>query len=157
MVAGGKQCATRSTITPSKTCCATVYRCIKRRLNDHTARGIWSLPESKLPETEGGLRGPKRVPKPLPKQLCPDGNRQYHSGCLRKLRWGVKSGPMCALLWRILTWCTSKQVTFRARHIPGQLNIVADKMFKLGQTIQTEWSLPRKSSRQYATGGTDPK
>ena len=32
MVAGGKQCASRSTITPTKTCSADLYRCIKRRL-----------------------------------------------------------------------------------------------------------------------------
>ena len=32
MVAGGKQCASWSTITPTKTCSASVYRCIKRRM-----------------------------------------------------------------------------------------------------------------------------
>ena len=32
VVAGGKQCATRSTITPSKTCSANLYRHIKRRV-----------------------------------------------------------------------------------------------------------------------------
>ena len=50
VVAGGKQCATRSTITPCKTCSANIYRHIKRRahLDEHTARGTWSLPESKL-------------------------------------------------------------------------------------------------------------
>ena len=50
-------------------------------------------------------------------------------------------GPLCALLWRILTWCTRKQVTLKARHIPGRLNVVAGKLSRLGQTIQTEWSL----------------
>ena len=53
----------------------------------------------------------------------------------------MRSGPLCALLWRILTWCTSHQVTLKARHIPGLLNVVADKLSRLGQTIQTEWSL----------------
>ena len=53
----------------------------------------------------------------------------------------MRSGPLCALLWRILTWCTWKQVTLKARHIPGRLNVVADKLSRLGQTIQTEWSL----------------
>ena len=59
MVAGGRQCASRSTITPSKTCATDIYRLIKRRvskgyqkkgthLNERTARGTWSLPESKL-------------------------------------------------------------------------------------------------------------
>ena len=32
MVAGGKQCASRSTITPSKACSADIYRCSKRRV-----------------------------------------------------------------------------------------------------------------------------
>ena len=53
----------------------------------------------------------------------------------------MKSGSLCALLWRILSWCTRQQVTLRARHIPSQLNVIADKLSRLGQTIQTEWSL----------------
>ena len=50
---------------------------------------------------------------------------------------GMKLGPLCAILWRILTWCTRRQVTLKARHIPGRLNVIA----RLGQTIQMEWSL----------------
>ena len=54
---------------------------------------------------------------------------------------GMKSGPLCALLWRILTWCGRKRVTLKARHIPSRLNMIAYKLSRLGQTIQTEWSL----------------
>ena len=54
---------------------------------------------------------------------------------------GIRLGPLCALLWRILTWCAKKQVTLKARHIPGRLNVIADKLSRLGQTIQTEWYL----------------
>ena len=53
--------------------------------------------------------------------------------------WGMKLGSLCALLWRILSWCTRNQVTLRARHISGRL--IADKLSRLSQTIQTEWSL----------------
>ena len=53
----------------------------------------------------------------------------------------MKSDPLCTLLWRLLTLCSSKQVTLKARHIPTWLNVVADKLSRLGQTIQTEWSL----------------
>ena len=60
--------------------------------------------------------------------------------CINK-KGGMKSGPLCALLWRILTWCSNMQVTLRARHIPGLLNVVADKLSRLGQIIQTEWHL----------------
>ena len=50
-------------------------------------------------------------------------------------------GHLCALLWRMLTWCSRKPVTLKARHIPGHLNVVADKLSRLGHTIQTEWYL----------------
>ena len=53
----------------------------------------------------------------------------------------MRSGTLCALLWRILTWCTRNQVTLKAQHIPGRLNVVADKLSRLGQIIQMEWSL----------------
>ena len=32
-------------------------------------------------------------------------------------------------------------MTLKAWHIPGRLNVVADKLSRLGQIIQTEWSL----------------
>ena len=44
---------------------------------------------------------------------------------------GMRSGPLCALLWGILTWCTRRQVTLKVRHIPGPLNV----------NIKMEWSL----------------
>ena len=50
---------------------------------------------------------------------------------------GMRSGPPCALLWRILTWCTRNQVTLNARHIPGRLRVVADKLARPFK----EWSL----------------
>ena len=56
----------------------------------------------------------------------------------------MKLGPLCSLLWRILTWCARRQVTLKAWHIPGRLNVKADKLPRLGQTIQTEWSLHPK-------------
>ena len=31
-------------------------------------------------------------------------------------RGGMRSGPLCALLWRILTWCARNQVPLKARH-----------------------------------------
>ena len=68
---------------------------------------------------------------------------------------GMRSGTLCALIWRIMTWYTSNQVTLRARHIPGRLNVVADKLSRLGQIIQTEWSLHPQIFQ--ATGGTDPR
>ena len=48
----------------------------------------------------------------------------------------MKSGPLCALLRRILTWCSRKQVTHSR---PAECH--SNKLSSLGQTIQTEWSL----------------
>ena len=125
MVAGGKQFAQRSTITPIDTCSAIVYRHIKRRLGCSLKRShckenlVPSRKQAthKLPGTKGGVSGPKRVPRPLPEQHSSDSDRQHHSGCLHKQKGGgggrIMSGPLCALLWRILTWCTSKQVILK--------------------------------------------
>ena len=62
----------------------------------------------------------------------------------------MRSGPLGALLWRILTWCTRNQVTPKARHIPGRLSVVADK-----QAISARPDHPNsglsfsRSSKQY--------
>ena len=101
MMAGGKQCAPRSTITPSKTCSAIFYRRIKRRLGhslkqSHCMGNL--IPSRKqatyeLSGTEGGLPGPKRVPRPLSKQHSFGSHGQYYSGCLHKQRRGDEIGP----------------------------------------------------------------
>ena len=68
----------------------------------------------------------------------------------------MKLGPLCALLWRILTWCARRQVTLNARHIPGWLNVIADKLSRLGQTIQTESPFTQRSSKPYAPAPSGP-
>ena len=114
-------------------------------LNEHTARGTWSLPESQLHINYLELKSVFLALK------------QFQDLCLNNLvliatdnttvvayinkEGGMKSGALCAVLWRILTWCTRRQVTLRALHIPSRLNVTADKLSRLGQTIQMEWSL----------------
>ena len=153
VVAGGKQCATRSTITPSKTCSANFYRRIKRRVGRSLRRAHCKgnlVPSTKqaahkLLRAKSSISSSKKVSNPLLQQDSTDCYRQHNSGCLYQQRGGggggMKSGSLCALLWRILSWCTRQQVTLKARHIPGRLNVIADKLSRLGQTIQTEWSL----------------
>ena len=53
----------------------------------------------------------------------------------------MRSGSLCALLWRLLCWCNLRQIVLKARPIPGRLNVIADKLSRKGQIIQTEWSL----------------
>ena len=54
---------------------------------------------------------------------------------------GTKSADLCALIWRILTWCHNNKVTLRARHVPGSLNVIADGLTRRNQIQSTEWSL----------------
>ena len=150
MVAARGQCPYRPTITPNKTCSANLYRCIKRRVGrslkrTHCKRHL--VPSRKqvayqLPRTQGILSSLKRVPRPLRTQYstCRDTHNTTVVSYINK-EGGTRSGPLCALLWRILTWCTRNQVILKARHIPGWLSVVADKLSRLGETIQTEWSL----------------
>ena len=141
---GGKQCATRSTNTPTKACSADASKeGWGAHLNKFTARGTWSLPESKLHINHLELKAVFLALKEF-KELCSNNIVLVATDNTTVVAFinkegGMKSGPLCALLWRILTWCTRRQVTLR--HTPGRLNVTADKLSRLGQTIQTEWSL----------------
>ena len=90
VVAGGKQCATRSTITPSKTCSADLYRRIKRRVGRSLGRPHCkgNLVPSREQVThkplraKSGISSSKRVSNPGLQQDSVDSYRQHNSGCL---------------------------------------------------------------------------
>ena len=54
---------------------------------------------------------------------------------------GTHSVEMCALQWKIMTWCHHYHITLKARHIPGCLNVKADLLSRSNQVKSTEWSL----------------
>ena len=54
---------------------------------------------------------------------------------------GTHSAEMCALLWKIMTWCHHYHITLKARHIPGCLNVMANLLSRSNQVQSTEWSL----------------
>ena len=101
MVARRRQCASRSTITPSKTCSADIYRRIKRRVGRSLKRvhckGVLVSARKqaahKLSGTKGSLPGLKRVPKHMHKQHCPGSHRQYYGSGLYKQGRGNEVGP----------------------------------------------------------------
>ena len=92
MVAEGRQCTYRPTITPNKTCSANIYRRIKRRMGRslrraHCKRNL--VPSGKqsaykLSRTKSSLSGFKRVQRPLLKQDSTCSNRQHHSSVIHK-------------------------------------------------------------------------
>ena len=128
-------------------------------LADFTATGVWSAQESLLHINVLEL---KAVNLPLKsfEQLCNNHIVLVATDNTTVVSYinkegGMKSGSLCALLWRILSWCHLRKIVLRARHIPGHLNVIADKLSRHGQVIQTEWSLsPRVFQLLCAKWGT---
>ena len=54
---------------------------------------------------------------------------------------GTHSAEMCALLWKIMTWCHHYHITLKASYIPECLNVMADLLSRSNQVQSTEWSL----------------
>ena len=114
-------------------------------LGDYMAKGVWLESESALHinllELKAVLLALKRFERLCCNQIvlvCTD-NTTVVSYINKE--GGMKSGSLCALLWRLMLWCNQRQIVLRARHIPGHLNVIADKLSRLNQVIQTEWSL----------------
>ena len=53
----------------------------------------------------------------------------------------TRSAELCALMWKILTWCHLNNITIRGRHVPGSFNMIADGPSRRNQIQSTEWSL----------------
>ena len=112
MVAARGQWPYRPTITPIKHALQIFTDASKQgwgaHLNECTARGTWSLPESKLHINYLELKAVFIALK------------EFQDLCIHKIvlvatdnttvvsfinkEGGMRSGPLCALLWRILTW-----------------------------------------------------
>ena len=92
MVATGRQCSHRPTITPNKACSANLYRCIKRRVGRslkwiHCQRDLVTARKQaayKLFRTQGSVSCLKRVSKPVCKQDSTCGNRQHYRDVVYK-------------------------------------------------------------------------
>ena len=113
-------------------------------LNERTAKGAWSLSTKQsayqLPRTRGSFSSFKSVPRPLSTQDGTGSKRQHHSGVTHKQGRRHEFGATLCFTMENLVLVHQKSSNSQARHIPGQLNVVADKLSRLCQTIQ-KWSL----------------
>ena len=132
VVTVGRQCASRSTITLTKTYSADIYRCIKRRVGRSLKRAHSKgnlVPSRKLHINHLELKAVFLALKEF-QDLCSNNIVLVATDNTTVVAYinkegGMKSASLCALLSRILSWCTRKQVSLKARHIPGQLNVIA--------------------------------
>ena len=121
----------------------TLYRCLKRRLGRSLRSKIYQgsvvrpgkKATHKRPRVEGGLTGPSKFQGPVPGP-----NNSTVVAYINK-QGGTHSVEMCALLWKIMTWCHHYHITLKARHIPGCLNVMADLLSRSNQVQSTELSL----------------
>ena len=94
-----------------------------------------------LSRTQGNLFSLKRVLRPLHTQDSTCRNGQHHSDVIHKQRRRHEVGPtLCSTmenLYQVHQESSNSQNPTYSR----PANVVADKLSKLGQTIQTEWSL----------------
>ena len=97
---------------------------------------------------EGGSSGSAILQDRLQEQSSPYRLRQHLSGGLYQQTGQHKISKLCALMWRILTWCQLNNVTLRARHVPGSLNVIADGFSRRNQIQSTEWSLSPQIFKQ---------
>ena len=81
-------------------------------LNERTAGGSWSIPESKLHinylELKAVLLALKEFQDLCVGELVLVATDNTTVVAYINKEGGMKSGPLCALLWRILTWCSQR-------------------------------------------------
>ena len=95
-------------------------------LGDSTARGMWSDTESRLHINFLELKAVFLALKSF-ELLCGDQIVLVATGNTTVVSYinkegGLKSGSLCALLWRLLSWYHPRRIVLRARHIPGSVH-----------------------------------
>ena len=90
-------------------------------LGDFTASGTWSVPESKLHinflELKAVLLALKRFQHLVQGKVVLIATDNTTVVAYINKEGGMRSGSLCALLWRLLCWCSLNQIVLKARHI----------------------------------------
>ena len=60
---------------------------------------------------------------------------------------GTRSYTLMQLMLRLLKWCDRKAITLVPVHLPGVHNIQADSLSRVGQTLNTEWTMAMERLR----------
>ena len=148
MAARGKQCPHRPTITPNTACSTNLYRCIKRRVGRslkrvHCQRNLVPTGKQathKLSRTQSSFPSFKRVSRSVRGQDGSYSNRQHHGSSLHQQRRGYEvRSTVCPTMENLDL--VHRETSHPEGPTHSRLSVVADKLSRLGQTIQTEWSL----------------
>ena len=127
----------------------TLYRRLKRRLgarlDQSSTKGLWSDREKRLHINILELKAVSLAVQSF-KDQCQNQTVLVATDNSTVVAYinkqgGTHSAEMCALLWKIMTWCHHYHITLKARHIPGCLNVMADLLSRSNQVQSAEWSL----------------
>ena len=115
-----------------------LYRCLKRKLGHSLKASLYkrAVVRQGKKATCKCISGPEKVQEPVSKSVSDNSAVVVYMN-----KQGIHSVEMCALLWKIMTWCHHYQITLRARHIPGCLNVMANLLSQSNQVQSTECSL----------------
>ena len=164
LVVGRRKCAEGSTTAPLQHAVQLFTDASNEgwgaHLGDFTARGVWSPLEGLLHinflELKAVLLALQQFEHLCKNQIVLVAMDNTTVVSYINKQGGMKSGSLCALLWRLLSWCHPRGITLRARHIPGRLNVIADKLSRHNQVIQTEWSLSQQVFNQLCSKWAPP-
>ena len=125
----------------------TLYRRLKQRLGcsleQATTKGLWSDREKRLRINVLELKvvslALQRFKDQCQNQTVLVATDNSTVVAYINKEGGTHSAEMCALLWKIITW--GYQITLKAKHIPGCLNVMAYLLSRSNQVQSTEWSL----------------
>ena len=127
-----------------------LYRCLKQVLGRSLRTSLYKTfvvrqgekATHKCSRVEGGISCSEKVQGPVPKPNSVGCYRQFNSSSQHKQARRNPLGWRCVLsCGKIMTWCHHYQITLRARHIPGCLNVMANLLSMSNQVQPTEWSL----------------
>ena len=120
-------------------------------LAQNSTGGLWSLfkkaPSHQPSRDEGGSSGSAILQDKLNNQVLIASDNTSVVSYINK-QGGTKSADLCALMWRILTWCHQNNVKLRARHVPGLLNMIAYGLSRRNQIQSIKWSLSPQIFKQ---------
>ena len=124
----------------------TLYRSLKRRLGRSLRANLCKRSmvrqgkkaTHKCSRAEGGFSGPSKVQGPVSNQTVLVATDNSTVVAYINKQGGTHSAEMCAPLWKIRTWCHHYQITLKARHIPGCLNVMANLLSTSNQVQSTD-------------------
>ena len=126
----------------------TLYRCLEgwgAHLEQASTKGLWSDREKRLHinvlELKAVSLALQRFKDQCQNQTVLVSTDNSTVVAYINKQGGTHSAEMCALLWKIMTWCHHYQITLKARHIPGCLNVMANLLSRSNQVQSTERSL----------------